>query len=291
MEAITMSELARRNTVTLKIGHNCVCPCPCCHGNQAIEYSLIIIPWHLRDQLGLAPALRLKRDELWALLSVIEKNRPGFWCKGESISRQDEAVSFRLCRNHDDHWLGEFSLHVMGGGVDDIFSVCESELDSLVQRIKEMERRDEAALSALARRKEREKKIKSRMKSKTFQEVSQKAKQMNSGLFEDNLGAQVAAVLLAAAFFVGPDIDRLVDFTGHPRSLVSDISCRMHDSGLWASGEVFVEHWFNEQLEWELEGLSADCSVATGCMVAWRTGEHESWNYEPSGRMWSHRAT
>jgi hypothetical protein len=291
MEAITMSELARSNSVTLKIGHDCVCPCPCCHGNQAIEYSLIIIPWHLRDQLGLAPVVRLKCDELGALLSVIEKNRPGFRRTCESISGKDEAVSFRLWRNDDDHWLGEFSLHVMGGGVDDIFPVCESELDSLVQKIKEMDRRDEAAFRALAGRKERENKIKSRMKRETLQEIKQKAKQMNSGLFEDELGAPVATVLLAAAFFAGPYIERLVESTGYSRSLVSDISCRMHDSGLWANGEVFVEHWFNEQLEWELEGLSADCSVATGCMVAWRAGEHESWSYEPSGRLWSHRAT
>jgi hypothetical protein len=66
-----MSELARRNTVTFKIGHDCVCPCPCCHGNQAIEYSLLIVPWHLRNQLRLAPVVRLKCDELRGFLSVI----------------------------------------------------------------------------------------------------------------------------------------------------------------------------------------------------------------------------
>jgi hypothetical protein len=285
-----MSELTRRNTVTFKISHDCLCPCPCCHGNQAIEYSLLIVPRHLRDQLGLAPAVRFQSDGLSALLNVIEKNRPGFRRTCESISRKGEAVSFRLWRNHDDHWLGEFSLHVVGGGIDDIFPVCESELESLVQRIKEMDRQDEAALRALAERKEREKKIKSRMKRKTFEEVIQKAKQMNSGL-DDDLGAPVAAVLIAAAFFVGPDIERLVKFTGYSRDLVSDISCHMHDSGLWANDEVFVEHWFNEQLEWELEGLSPDHSVAMGCMVASRAGQHESWDYQPSGRLWSFRAT
>jgi hypothetical protein len=151
--------------------------------------------------------------------------------------------------------------------------------------------RDEAALRALAGRKEREKKIKSRIKRETLHEVKQNAKKMNSGLFEDELGAQVATILLAAAFFAGPDIERLVESTGCARNLVSDIACRMHDSGLWANGEVFIEHWFNEQFEWESDGLSADCSVATGCMVARRAGEHEPWNYEPSGRMWSHHAT
>jgi hypothetical protein len=285
-----MSELARRNTVSFKIGHDCVCPCPCCHGNQAIEYSLLIISWHLRDQLGLAPAVRLKEGDLRALVNLIE-NRPGFRRSGERISRNDEAVSFTLWRNHEDHWLGEFSFQVIGGGVDDIFPVCESELESLVQRIKEMDRRDKEALRALAGRKEREKEIKLRMKRKTFEAIIQKAKQMNSGLSDDDLGAQVAAVLIAAAFFVGPDIERLVEFTRYSRSLVSDISCRMHDSGLWANGEVYVEHWFNEDLDWLLEGMAEDLSVAMGCMVAWRPGEHESWNYEPSGRMWSHRAT
>jgi hypothetical protein len=285
-----MNQVARKNTVAFKIGHDSFCPCPCCRGNSAIEYSLLIIPSHLRDQLGLAPAVRLQRDGLWALLNVIV-NRSNFHRRSESTSRKDDAVSFTLWPNHDDHLLGEFSLQVKGGGVDDIFPVCESELDSLVQRIKEMDRRDEAAFRALAERKEREKKIKSRMKRKSLQEVKQEAKEMNGGLFEDELGAPVATVLLAAAFFAGPYIERLVESTGYSRGLVSDISCRMHDSGLWANGEVFVEHWFNEQLEWELEGLSADCSVATGCMVAWRAGEHVSWNYEPSGRMWSHRAT
>jgi hypothetical protein len=277
-------------TVTFEIGHDSVCPCPCCRGNSAIEYSLLVIPSHFRDQLGLAPAARLTGGELRALLKLIE-NRLDFHRTGESVSSEDGSVSFRLWRNRDDQRSGEFSLHVMGGGVDEVFPVCERELETLVDRIKEMDKRDEAALSALARRKEREKKIKSRMKRKTFEEVKQKAQQMNSGLFEDDLGAQVAAVLIAAAFFVGPDIERLVEFTGGSRGLVINISCRMHDSGLWANDEVFVEHWFNDNLEWLLDGLAEDSSIALGCMVAWRAGEHESWNYEPSGRMWSHRAT
>lgn len=286
-----MNELARRNTVTFEIGHDSVCHCSCCHGNQAVKYSLVIVPYHLHDQLGIARTLRFTRAELGALLNVIEKNRQGFRHSGERVTNQSENVSFRLWRNRDDRWLGEFSLHVVGGEVDDIFPVCESELDSLMQRIKEMDMRDEAALRALAERKEREKKIKTRMTRETLQEIKQNAKQMNSGLFEDELGAQVGAVLIAAAFFVGPDIDRLVEFTGCSRRLVGDISCRMHDSGLWVNGDVFVEHWFDDSFEWLLDGLAEDSSVALGCMVAWRAGELESWHYEPSGRMWSRHAT
>lgn len=59
----------------------------------------------------------------------------------------------------------------------------------------------------------------------------------------------------------------------------------MHDSGLWANGNVFVEHWFDEKLEWEEFGLAGDCSVADGSMVARRAGEDETWTYEFSGQV------
>ena len=96
-----MSELARRNTVTFKIGHDCLCPCPCCHRNQAIEYSLLIVPWHLRDQSGLAPAVRPKRDELWALLSVTEKKRPSSVAQAKALAGRTTPYRFGLWRNHD----------------------------------------------------------------------------------------------------------------------------------------------------------------------------------------------
>jgi hypothetical protein len=104
----------------------------------------------------------------------------------------------------------------------------------------------------------------------------------NPYLFNDE--PQTATVLLAAAFFVGPDIDSLASFTGYPRYLVADISCRMKDSGFWAHGQVFVEHWFDDAMLFTVDGLWQDCLVAGGIMVARPDLVPGTWKYEHSGK-------
>jgi hypothetical protein len=49
-------------------------------------------------------------------------------------------------------------------------------------------------------------------------------------------GLKYPVIVLAAAFYVGPDVDRLVSFTDYPRKLVVHVSSRMHAAGIWRNG-------------------------------------------------------
>lgn len=149
----------------------------------------------------------------------------------------------------------------------------------------------ELHLEILAQKEDREWNLKSRMKGKSLEQIKDEVRRVNPFALEEEPDPQIATVLIAAAFFVGPHIDRLATFTGYPRSFIADISCRMHDSGLWAEGKVFFEHWFGDDLKWTEFGLIPDCLVAEGLQVAWRPAEYESWKYQLSGRMWLLNAT
>jgi hypothetical protein len=88
---------------------------------------------------------------------------------------------------------------------------------------------------------------------------------------------RTAVILMAAAFVVGPHVDRLVQFTGYSMTFVADIARRMQASGLWADGKVRIDNWF--------DGASvtmafwADCMVADGVLHLDRTADGEE-SYE-----------
>jgi hypothetical protein len=77
-------------------------------------------------------------------------------------------------------------------------------------------------------------------------------------------------VLLLAASWVGPDIDRLVAFTRLPRKFVEAVSGNMRACGLWADGIVHTEHWF-EGDKADTDEFWLDCLVADGVMEVKRS--------------------
>lgn len=279
----------RGSPVTFDIGHHYACPC--CDGTGPTEYALRILPDHLTGaQAGVVPVLRLYEDELESLTHLIaatflNRTHLSKTC-GEShteIRKKDKCMSFKLTRNEKGRELGEYSLHVVGREADNILPVNTEELQSLLAQVTWIKQEHQASLNNSADRKNRERKIKARMKGKTVDEIKAEVQRVNPFVGEDEPDSQIVTVLLAASFFVGPDIDRLVGFTGYPRNFVADTSCRMQDSGLWADGETFIEHWFDDELQWTELGLAQDCDVADGSQVARRDGE-EIWAYQPSGR-------
>jgi hypothetical protein len=286
--------------VTLSICHHYACPC--CNGSgqkdgdgrEAAEYSLVIVPSHLRD-LKTVPVLRLYEEELESLLNIVGQAFVGAanvstgCCKTDSnICKQgeeEEAVSFGLTQSVNGG-LGEYSLHVVGRGVDDVLLVDGNELRAFLNEVAKMKESEEAYQRRLAEEEDREREAKLRMRGKTLDEIEDEAKRASPFVAQDEQDSQVVRVLLAAAFFVGPDVERLVYSVGPSRNFITEVSIRMHDSGLWADGEVCVGHWFDDEFEWSELGLRQDCLVATGDMVKCCCGQNGTLEYCSSGRPW-----
>jgi hypothetical protein len=290
-----MSEQYRNNwgsPVTLGICHHYACPC--CdgsgqkdgNGREPAEYSLVIVPSHLRD-MKTVPVLRLYDEELESLVNLISEALTTAFSEVESEicneSGYEAAVSFSLTQNKNGR-LGEYSLHVVGRGVDDILPVDSKELQAFVEEVSEMKEFYEAYRRRLAEEEDREREAKSRMKGKTLDEIEDEAKRASPFMAQDAQESRVVRVLLASAFFVGPNIDRLVSLTCYSRDFIAEISVRMHDSGLWADREVCVGHWFDDEFEWTELGLRQDCLVASGDMVKCSCGENGTLDYCSSGR-------
>jgi hypothetical protein len=280
--------------VTFNICHHYACPCSSCahdtDGTGPPEYSLVITPSHLRSTMKTVPVLRLYEDELESMINVITAALiPSNDSSGEAhrkFGKADKSVSFHLTRNKNGQELGEYRLHLAGRGVDDILPVDKDVLHRLVKDVAEMKEFYETELKRSEERQGRERAVKSLMKDKTLDEIEDEIWAVNPFVAKDEEDRRVVRVLLSAAFFVGADIKRLVHFTGYSRSFIRDISCRMHDSGLWADGEACVEHWFDKDMHWTEFDLVQDCLVADGWMVACRGGEHGTWAYQSSGRGW-----
>jgi hypothetical protein len=292
-----MSEQYRNDwgsPATLGICHHHACPC--CNGSgqedgngrEPAEYSLVIVPRHLRN-MKTVPVLRLYDEELESLVNLISEALTTASSKVESEICEDSAdeasVSFRLTRNRNGQ-LGEYSLKMVGRGVNDVLPVDGSRLQAFVEEVSEMKEFYEADRRRLAEKEDREREAKSRMKGKTLDEIEAEAKQASPFMAQDEQESEVVRVLLVAAFFVGPNIDRLVSFTGYSRDFIAEISIRMHDSGLWADGEACIGHWFDDEFEWTELGLRQDCLVASGDMVKSYGGENGALAYQISGRAW-----
>jgi hypothetical protein len=89
---------------------------------------------------------------------------------------------------------------------------------------------------------------------------------------ENDEAYQVAVILLSAAFVEGPNVDRLVKFTGYSRDFIADISRRMHGSGLWENGFVHDDHWFRGD-RYATMIFWTDTFVATGQIVVKRSAD------------------
>jgi len=114
------------------------------------------------------------------------------------------------------------------------------------------------------------------MEEGTLDVIKEEIRKLDPGLESDDEHAfQTAVVLMAAAFVTGPNTLRLSVFTGFPASLIADISKRMHRAGLWESGIVETDHWFDGD-KWT-PGFWADTLVADGSLVTQfrKDGERE----------------
>lgn len=272
--------------VTLVVTHHR--DCPCCSGAGPTKYALLVGPAHpLQSELGTAHAYELSGDELDSLVKLItapfirRRKAPRLFCK---IDTDGQPVWFNLKpKRHSQS--GEYSLRVVGPGFDDMLTVSTNILRSFVDQVTEIKQRDEAILDALAEIEDREMTIKLRMKGKILDAVKNEILQADPDpvIGRDGLESGEVNVLLAAAFFVGPDVESLVSFTQCPRELIADISCRMRDSGLWANGRAIMEHWFDNNLQWEPDGLYDDFAVARGELVACQS-EEGRFTHHPSGR-------
>jgi hypothetical protein len=84
---------------------------------------------------------------------------------------------------------------------------------------------------------------------------------------------RTAVILMAAAYLVGPDVDLLVQFTGYPMSVVSDIAHRMRANGLWSDVQARTEGWFEGD---KVTGVFwLDCLVADGEVYVERAANGE----------------
>jgi hypothetical protein len=104
--------------------------------------------------------------------------------------------------------------------------------------------------------------------------LEDKILRMDPLLDRHDIDVQLAIVVVAAAFITGPDVDRLINFTGYLRKFVTDISQRMHAAGRWENGIAHSEHYLvNEQLN--PVPVFLDCLVAEGSAVVcgMRNGE------------------
>lgn len=80
---------------------------------------------------------------------------------------------------------------------------------------------------------------------------------------------RTAVIVMAAAVVVGPQVDRLVQFTGYSVMFVADIAQRMRAHGLWSDHEVCADYRLDDDRgkgEFFLH-----CLVAEGVMQVNRT--------------------
>jgi|HubBroStandDraft_1064217.scaffolds.fasta_scaffold09277_4 hypothetical protein len=84
------------------------------------------------------------------------------------------------------------------------------------------------------------------------------------------------AVVLIAARWVGPDIDRLVSFTHYSRKFVEVVSSRMRAAGRWTDDKVHTDHWYEgDKL---LPGrIWLDCLIADGAVEVGQAEDGEEW--------------
>jgi hypothetical protein len=114
------------------------------------------------------------------------------------------------------------------------------------------------------------------MKNASLEVIKREVQQLDPNLDQNDFGFHAAVVLMSAAFVTGPDTESLTAFTGYPPSLVTEISARMLQVGLWRDGVVKSDHWFRGE-KWTA-GIWTDCLVAEGLMLA-RQRNDGQWEY------------
>ena len=97
--------------------------------------------------------------------------------------------------------------------------------------------------------------------TKKFAELRQAVQQMSDGRDRE---IAIAMSILVSALEVGPDVDRLVQYTRYARDLVAAISDRMREADLWAEDLIDDIEWWEENGELRVFGLFLHAEVALG---------------------------
>jgi hypothetical protein len=74
-----------------------------------------------------------------------------------------------------------------------------------------------------------------------------------------------AAIVLAAAWLVGPNLDRIASLTRCSREYVDTVAARLFESRLWMNDRVDYEHWLDPELG--TIAFMMDVMVAEGQLV------------------------
>jgi hypothetical protein len=106
-----------------------------------------------------------------------------------------------------------------------------------------------------------------------FADLKTGIRELDPEMDPESADFRTAAILLAAAYFVGPHVGRLVQFTGYSMKFVADIAQRMRACGLWSDEGVRIDHW------WDGDRITgtfwADLLVAEGLVYVERSKDGE----------------
>jgi hypothetical protein len=107
------------------------------------------------------------------------------------------------------------------------------------------------------------------MRDPQMRNVESLIKELYPSLDRHNTAFECVAVACVAALYTGPNINKLVAFTGYLRKTVTDVAGRMRASGLWENGIAHsADIWAGEELK--LTGLLLIGEVAKGRLIARR---------------------
>jgi hypothetical protein len=88
---------------------------------------------------------------------------------------------------------------------------------------------------------------------------------------------RIAVLVIAGGMLVGPFLDRLLELTGFPRAMVSDVCHNMRSVGLWKEFATDAE-WIDEE-GYKPVALWGHVLVAEGLVTAEWNKEKNAWAY------------
>ena len=129
--------------VDLSIAHNWSCTC---EEGGPIEYGIVVMPTHVpREERGVVPVLVIYSEELEQLLALLARHlhplnalRENKRRRSQRSNKNSGRITFTMERNGSCQSLGEYSLHVIGRGVDDILPVNRAELVDFVDQVSKL---------------------------------------------------------------------------------------------------------------------------------------------------------
>ena len=108
------------------------------------------------------------------------------------------------------------------------------------------------------------------MSSDALQRVWSSVQQIVRRYKEEGTDSFKAAVVMVAALFVGPSVEKITELSGYTPEFVDVVAQRLIESGLWKDDHTDYQEW-DDRSESGLIKFTMDLLVAEGMVV--RTGE------------------